>query len=145
MHALSSFTHLVNELLKVGLFPMSWKTSIVRTLPKIKNPSRLFHLRPLFCATNKMSIKFEKVSIRQIIKHIKEEWILTKLKSGLRTNYKTCTALTNMFADFLRQGTSFWGATGVTQLFVLTIHRLLVPTDTSACSFTSLNSSLHRL
>ena len=40
-------THIINSCLMSGYFPASWKVSIVKPLPKVKNPLAFSDLRPI--------------------------------------------------------------------------------------------------
>lgn len=98
--ALGAVTRLVNLSLTSGIFPKSWKTSIVHPLPKVSSPTCVKDLRPISILPA-MSKILEKIAIRQLDTHIKTNNILPTLQSGFRKNYSTCTALTNMFSDLI--------------------------------------------
>uniref|UniRef100_A0A1B6KSQ8 Reverse transcriptase domain-containing protein n=1 Tax=Graphocephala atropunctata TaxID=36148 RepID=A0A1B6KSQ8_9HEMI len=97
-YALGAITYLVNKCLETGVFPKEWKKSIVRPLPKVTAPKTKQELRPISILPA-MSKIVEKIAIRQIMTHMKNQDLLPKLQSGFRRNHSTCTALTNMFSD----------------------------------------------
>lgn len=99
-YALGAITHLINTVLISQTFPLNWKKSIVVPLPKVTNPTTVEQLRPISILPA-MSKIVEKIAVKQLNKFICEANILPKLQSGFRTNYSTCTALTNLFSDLI--------------------------------------------
>jgi len=88
----------VNQSLMKGVFPESWKTSIVKPLPKVTKPKTLKDLRPISILPA-MSKIVEKIAVGQMVDYVNQKDILPKLQSGGRKNHSTCTALVNLFSD----------------------------------------------
>lgn len=100
-YAIKAITHLMNESLRSGTFPNTWKMSIVHPMPKKTNPTSVQHLRPISILPA-MSKILEKLVIRQMNEYINEQNLLPKLQSGFRRNFSTCSALTNLFSDLFQ-------------------------------------------
>lgn len=91
-------TKTINDSIQLGVFPSTWKTSVIKPLPKKPNPVtyndlRLIHLIPIF---SKIA---EKIVCKMLLKHIESHNILPKIQSGFRSHYSTCSALTKVAND----------------------------------------------
>src|SRR5436190_5492449 len=106
-YAITAITHLMNKSLQTGVFPQSWKTSVVHPVPKKQSPSTVQQLRPISILPA-MSKILEKLVMYQMNIYIQKECLLPKLQSGFRKNHSTCTALVNMFADLYEARDKGW-------------------------------------
>src|SRR5436190_646285 len=106
-YAITAITHLMNKSLQTGVFPQSWKTSVVHPVPKKQSPSTVQQLRPISILPA-MSKILEKLVMYQMDLYIEKECLLPKLQSGFRKNHSTCTALVNMFADLYEARDKGW-------------------------------------
>lgn len=95
--------HIFNVSLKSGIFPQVWKEAKIIPLPKDKKKtftpsnSRPISLLPA------LSKIFEKIVFNQIQFYFSENNLLTEFQHAYRKGFSTCTALTQMTDDWLRE------------------------------------------
>lgn len=89
---------LINDSLQLGTFPSTWKTSIIKPLPKKPNPETYNDLRSIHVLPVLSKI-IEKIVCKMLISYLNVQKILPKTQSGFRTNYSTCSALTKVAND----------------------------------------------
>lgn len=93
-------THIINEVLLTGVFPLSWKVSKICPIPKVNKPTNYSHLRgiSILPALSKVT---EKIMYEQIGKHLTDNCLLPQLQSGFRRGHSCATALTKILDDIL--------------------------------------------
>lgn len=91
-------THIINCCLEAGYFPKQWKLSLIRPLPKIKNPQFYSDLRPITIIPT-LSKVLEKFIQIQIYNYAINHKIISDLQSGFRKGYSTTTVLANVTDD----------------------------------------------
>ena len=95
---------LFNESLKIGIFPQSWKTSLLVALKKVPIPKSPSDFRPiaLLCFLSKV---LEKLAHDQISLFLRKNKILDPMQTGFRQFSSTETALLKL-TDDIKMGIS---------------------------------------
>lgn len=97
---ISPITHIVNECLRLSIFPSVWKIAKIYPLNKVQPPSSFGDLRPLSILPV-LSKVLERVMVEQLNNHVENNNILPKYQSGFRAGYSCSTALLNIVDDIL--------------------------------------------
>jgi len=99
-YIINFITHIVNVCIETNDFPRQWKTSIVRPLPKISEPSTFNDLRPISiqCVLAKVLEKCMEIQIRS---YIDENDIFPQTQSGFRSGHGCDTALLHITDDII--------------------------------------------
>lgn len=94
-------THIINCCLLSGYFPDIWKSSVIRPLPKINNPSTFNELRPISIlpALSKVLEKFLNI---QMFDYVINNNIVSDKQSGFRKGYSTTSLLLNVTDHIIR-------------------------------------------
>lgn len=93
-------THIVNECLRLSVFPSVWKIAKVLPLSKLDQPQDYSDLRPLSILPV-LSKVLERIMCDQLNDFINKFNILPENQSGFRRNYSCTTALLNIVDDIL--------------------------------------------
>lgn len=93
-------THIINCCLENGYFPELWKTSLVRPLPKVREPSIYSDLRPISIIPA-ISKLLEKIVYTQIYDYSSINNMIGNYQSGFRKGFSTTTALLNISDDII--------------------------------------------
>lgn len=93
-------THIINVCLELGVFPTSWKESVICAIPKINNPTECSHLRPISLLPILSKI-LEKVVHLQLEEYFSNHNLFPKCQSGFRRGHSTTTALVNISDDLV--------------------------------------------
>lgn len=93
-------THIVNFCIQYSVFPSSWKTAVVRPIPKVPNPILASDLRPISILTA-MSKILEKIINVQLQHHLEINEILPTVQSGFRQGHSCTTALACVVDDII--------------------------------------------
>lgn len=93
-------THIANESINQQIFPSSWKTALVRPIPKSNNVAQHKDLRPISLLPI-LSKLIEKIIKDQMITYINDANILPAMQSGFRSGYGTETALLTVADDLI--------------------------------------------
>jgi retron-type reverse transcriptase len=82
-----------------GKIPKIWKTSIIRPIPKIQNPTLPADFRPisLLCSTSKI---LEKIIAKKLTSFLESRNIFPQCQHGFRKNRSVTTQLLETFDDF---------------------------------------------
>lgn len=99
-HVLPYLSHLVNSCIYEGVFPESWKSSVVIPIPKKSKVLSFDDLRPISILPV-MSKILEKIMYEQITEHLELYDILPPCQSGFRRNYSCTTALLRVLDDII--------------------------------------------
>lgn len=83
---------IINESLKTGEFPDTWKESTIKPLYKIKNSKNIKNIRPINMLPTYEKI-IEKLAVEQLQLHINNNRIITRYQSGYRKGHSCETAL----------------------------------------------------
>lgn len=94
-------THILNCCIEVGYFPESWKTAIIKPIPKINLPNSLRDLRPISLLPILSKI-LEKIIYWQIYQYFIKHNLFPKHQSGFRKGYGTTSALLNLTDNLIR-------------------------------------------
>lgn len=81
--SLGAITAIINQSILDGVFPNSWKTAIIRPLPKVGVPSTMSDLRPISLLPI-LSKVLERVVCEQLTRYLEEHNILPQRQSGFR-------------------------------------------------------------
>lgn len=90
--------HIYNFSLQNSVFPLTWKTALVRPLKKIANPSAKQDFRPISLLSN-LSKPLERLVQYQISNFLEEHSLINPLQSGFRPGYSTQSALLKITHD----------------------------------------------
>lgn len=95
---LKVITHIFNSSLKQGVFPETWKSALIKPIPKIKAPKSEKDFRPisLLCALSKA---LEKLVHDQMVAYLTQNKLLDRYQSGFRGGHSTTSALLNVCED----------------------------------------------
>lgn len=87
-------THIINCCLETGYFPEAWKLSLIKPLPKVKNPLKYSDLRPISLIPVLAKI-LERVVHVQVNDYLEANHIISHLQSGFRRGFSTTSVLAN--------------------------------------------------
>lgn len=93
-------THIVNECLRLSVFPSAWKVAKVLPLNKIDIPQSYSDLRPLSILPV-LSKVLERVMCDQLNEYISKYKLLPEKQSGFRAGHSCATTLLNVVDDIL--------------------------------------------
>lgn len=93
--------HVFNFCIERSTFPDSWKSSLIRPLPKTSSPEDFKDLRPISLLPA-LSKVFERCIENQLRGFICDTNALPEYQSGFRSGYGCATALTNVVDDILK-------------------------------------------
>lgn len=94
-------THIVNVCLERSYFPIAWKTSIIKPIPKVTDPGSYSDLRPISLLPVLSKI-LEKIIYFQINKYVNDNKLIPDAQSGFRKNFSTSTALSGVLDTIVR-------------------------------------------
>lgn len=99
-YTLCAVTEIINKSISSSTFPDTWKTAIIRPIPKTSCPVSFKDLRPISILPYLSKI-LEKVVYSQLHRYIESNELLPVLQSGFRKSRSTTTALLNVVDDIL--------------------------------------------
>lgn len=94
-------THILNCCLESGYYPVHWKITLVKPLPKVSEPQNYSDLRPISIISTLSKI-LEKVIFKQLYTFVTSHNILPPSQSGFRKGFSTNTSLTNILDNIIR-------------------------------------------
>lgn len=94
-------THIINCCLESSYFPNKWKISLIKPIPKIKEPKSFNDLRPITLIPTLSKI-LEKIVQPQIYNYVINNNIISPLQSGFRKGHSTTSVLTNISDNIFR-------------------------------------------
>lgn len=93
-------THIINISFEMGSVASLWKTSIVKPIPKMRDPDNLNDLRPISLLSVPLKIA-EAALHEQLATYATINNVLPHNQSGFREKHSTTTALTTVVDDIL--------------------------------------------
>jgi hypothetical protein len=93
-------TDVINTSILTSTFPDSWKTAVVRPLPKNSNPAELKEIRPISILPC-MSKILERAVCAQLTDYLENNGMLPDVQSGFRKGRSTVTALLDVTDNIL--------------------------------------------
>nr|CAI5843558.1 unnamed protein product [Callosobruchus analis] len=97
-HIKDHITFVLNKILTTGKFPTSWKTAMVRPIPKTNSITSIDHLRPINILSS-LSKLLEMAIKEQISFFVTINNILPEIQSGFRPSHSCTTALLSVVDD----------------------------------------------
>jgi len=88
----SEYVDIINSSLNEGICPEGWKTSTIKPIPKIEQPKKASHFRPINVLPTFEKV-LELVVKEQLVKYIDSNNIITEHQSGFRNGYSCETAI----------------------------------------------------
>jgi len=101
-----ALTHLINKSIQSGVYPSSFKTSLIHPIPDCENPNTPADFRPISIQPN-LSKLFERCIYKQLSQYITEKEILNPRQFGFRSFHTTehaMLALTQYLYDNIEEG-----------------------------------------
>lgn len=98
---LNILVHIYNVCIEKGVFPSTWKNSLVIPIPKVNNPTGFHHLRPVSILPAISKI-FEKILERQIRTYLERCNIIPEVQSGFRPGHSCTTALLEITDEIIK-------------------------------------------
>ena len=93
-------TYIINECIRLSVFPTEWKCARVSVIPKIDNPTTGDDYRPMSILPV-LSKAFERLIMEQLCNFIETNNIYSSTQAGYRRNHSTNTILIKMRNDIL--------------------------------------------
>ena len=98
MVLIPEFTHLFNESIDTGIFPLSWSTGCITPIPKEGDHSEPGNWRPKTILPLPSKL-LEKATHYQVTTYLTNNYILDCRQDGLRSNHRTSTAIFQLTKD----------------------------------------------
>lgn len=117
-HILPTLCNIINDSLRMGVYPEMWKVGIVTPIPKKEGSDHLNNLRPITILPF-LSKLLERVVCEQLVQHCDINNIIPSCQSGFRQNHSTTTALLKIVDDILKA----WDEDRVTMLVLLDLTK----------------------
>lgn len=92
-HIIPYITHIFNSIILKSVYPSTWKYAKITPIPKADGSFRPIAILPFF------SKVFEKIVNHQIVEFTKENYLLSKVQSGFRSNHSCTSALLKVSED----------------------------------------------
>ena len=96
----SPLTYIINECIRLSVFPVEWKCARISVIPKIGNPTTGDDYRPVSILPV-LSKVFERLMMKQLFNFIETNNIYSPTQVGYRRNHSTNTILIKMRDDIL--------------------------------------------
>ena len=96
----SPLTYIINECIRLSVFPVEWKCARISVIPKIGNPTTGNDYRPISILPV-LSKVFERLIMKQLCNFIETNNIYSSTQAGYRRNHSTNTILIKMRDDIL--------------------------------------------
>ena len=96
----SPLTYIINECIRLSVFPTEWKCARISAIPKIDNPKTGDDYRPISILPV-LSKVFERPIVKQLCNFIETNNIYSSTQAGYRRNHSTNTILIKMRDDIL--------------------------------------------
>ena len=96
----SPLTYIINECIRLSVFPTEWKCARISAIPKIDNPKTGDYYRPISILPV-LSKVFERPIAKQLCNFIETNNIYSSTQAGYRRNHSTNTILIKMRDDIL--------------------------------------------
>ena len=96
----SPLTYIINECIRLPVFPTEWKCARISVIPKIDNPTTGDDYRPISILPV-LSKVFERLIMKQLCNFIEINSIYSSIQAGYRRNHSTNTILIKMRDDIL--------------------------------------------
>ncbi|XP_024877360.1 uncharacterized protein LOC112458149, partial [Temnothorax curvispinosus] len=93
------FAEVINDSLRTGICPDSWKTSTIVPIPKVKNPKKASEYRPINMLPIYKKV-LELVVKNQLEAFLEKNNILTEHQSGFRKHHSCETAIQDIIEDW---------------------------------------------
>ena len=100
----SPLTYIINECIRLSVFPTEWKCARISVIPKIDNPTTDDDYRPISIPPV-LSKVFERLIMKQLCNFIEINNIYSSIQACYRRNHSTNTILIKMRDDILNSMT----------------------------------------
>lgn len=117
-HVLPILCNIVNDSLRMSVYPEMWKIGIITPIPKKEGSDNLNNLRPITILPF-LSKLLERVVCKQLVQHCDVNNIIPYCQSGFRQYHSTTTALLKIVDDILKA----WDEDKITMLVLLDLTK----------------------